>query len=102
LKPYLEAHDAFVAWLDGDAHCDPSAADVARELRLLALCAADRGMSEVHWSFGVDGLIAHAKIRCPSNAILPDYISRGFDLSNQWAALRAPSAHPHATIRGTN
>jgi hypothetical protein len=91
LKPYLEAHDAFVAWLDGAAQCDPTAAEVERELWSLAICAADRGMSDAHWTFVVDGLIAHAKRRCPANAILPDYIARGFDLSNQWGTINAGS-----------
>ena len=92
LKPYLEAHDIFVSWLDGDARCDPTAADVERQLRLLAVCAADRGMSDIHWTFVVDGLIAHAKRRCPTNAVLPEYIARAFDLSNEWASIRTASS----------
>ena len=84
MKPYLEAHDAFIAWLDGVARCDPTAAEVEQQLWSLALRAAARGMSDVHWTFVIDGLIAHAKRRCPANKGLPDYIARGFDLSNQW------------------
>jgi hypothetical protein len=89
LKPYLEAHDAFITWLDNVAECEPTAAEVEQQLWSLALRAAGRGMSDIHWIFVVDGLIAHAKRRCPSNAILPDYIARGFDLSNQWGSIAA-------------
>lgn len=91
MRPYLEAHDAFVEWLDGAAECEPSAAEVERALFGLAKCAADRGMSEVHWTFVVDGLIAHARRRCPDNKELPDYIARGLDLSSKWPSLKAAS-----------
>jgi hypothetical protein len=88
MKPYLEAHDAFVEWLDGAAECEPTAAEVERALFGLAKCAADRGMTDLHWTFVVDGLIAHAKRRCPENSELPKYVARGFDLSASWAALK--------------
>ena len=68
MKEYLEAHDAFVQWLDG-------AAEVERALFGLAKCAADRGMSDVHWTLVVDCLIAHAKRRCPEIPYLPAYIA---------------------------
>lgn len=89
MKPYLEAHDAFIEWLNGAAECEPTAAEVERALHGLAKCAAERGMTEIHWTFVVDGLIAHAKRRCPDNAVLPDYIARGFDLSSRWRSFAA-------------
>jgi hypothetical protein len=87
MKPWLEAHDAFVAWLDGAAECEPTAAEVERALFGLAKCAAERGMTELHWTFVVDGLIAHAKRRCPENSELPNYVARGLDFSSRWSAL---------------
>jgi hypothetical protein len=88
MRPFLEAQDAFVHWLDGPAvECQPTAAEVDHELRRLAACAADRGMSPTHWTFVVDGLIAHAKRRCPENVDLPDLIARGFDFSTCWSHL---------------
>jgi hypothetical protein len=89
MQPYLEAHDAFVKWLDGVAECEPTAAEVERALVGLAKCAADRGMSDVHWTFVVDGLIAHAKRRCPDNSELPNYVARGLELSTNWSAIKA-------------
>jgi hypothetical protein len=89
MQPYLQAHDAFVEWLDGTAGCEPTAAEVERALLGLAKCAADRGMSDVHWTFVVDGLIAHAKRRCPENPALPNYIARGLAFSATWPALKA-------------
>jgi len=91
MQPYLEAHDAFVEWLNGAADCEPTAAEVERALLGLAKCAASRGMSDVHWTFVVDGLIAHAKRRCPKNAELPIYVARGFDFSAIWSAIQAES-----------
>ena len=88
MQPYLEAHDAFVQWLDGAEECEPTAAEVERALFGLAKCAAARGMSDVHWTFVVDGLIAHAKRRCPENGELPSYVARGFDFSANWHAIR--------------
>jgi hypothetical protein len=92
MQPYLEAHDAFVEWLDGAAECDPTAAEVEHALFGLAKCAAHRGMSDMHWTFVVDGLIAHAKRRCPENNELPSYIARGFDLVTVWPSIRG-AAH---------
>jgi hypothetical protein len=92
MQPYLEAHDAVVRWLDGAAECEPTAAEVEQALLGLAKCAAARGMSDVHWTFVIDGLIAHAKRRCPKNVELPSYVARGFDFSTKWQALRAEVA----------
>jgi hypothetical protein len=94
MTPYLEAHNAFVEWLNGAAECEPTAADVERALFGLARCAADRGMSDIHWIFVVDGLIAHAKRRCPDNAVLPDYLARGVDLSATWSTLKTSASTP--------
>jgi hypothetical protein len=84
VKPYLEAHDLFVEWLNGAAECEPTAAEVERALAGLARCAAERGMSQAHWTFVVDGLIAHAKRRCPKNEQLHSYVAKGFDFSARW------------------
>ena len=84
MKEYLEAHDAFVNWLNGAAECEPTAAEVERAMFELATCAANRGMADAHWIFVVDGLIAHAKRRCPENSKLPDYIARGLDFARSW------------------
>lgn len=88
MKTYLDAHAAFVAWLDGAADCDPTAAEVERAMFALAARAADRGMTGDHWRFVVDGLIAHAKRRCPENTELPAFVARGLDFSDQWHAIR--------------
>ena len=94
MQLYLEAHNAFVEWLDGAAECEPTAAEVERALFGLAKCAADRGMSDTHWTFVVDGLIAHARRRCPKNSELPEYIARGVELSRNWSTLLAdPQKH---------
>ncbi|MET0230746.1 MAG: hypothetical protein ABW186_07435 [Rhodanobacteraceae bacterium] len=92
MQPYLEAHDAFVEWLDGAASCEPTAAEVERSLRGLARIAAERGMSDLHWTFVVDGLVAHAKRRCPENVDLQAYVARGLDLSANWAAFKSQVA----------
>jgi hypothetical protein len=92
LKPYLEAQDAFIEWLDGDANCDPTAAEVERALFGLAKCAADRGMSDVHWMFVMDGLVAHAKRRCPDNIVLPGYVARSVDFSVIGPSVKAAAA----------
>lgn len=97
MQPYLEAHDAFVEWLNGAAECEPTAAEVERALFGLAKCAADRGMSDIHWIFVVDGLIAHAKRRCPHNTALHTYVAQGFDFSANWSAIKAAASkvdHP--------
>ena len=91
MKPYLEAHDAFVRWLHGAAECEPTVAEVDRELRSLAVMAAGRGMSALHWVFVVDGLIAHTKRNCPHNEVLLDYVARGFDLVKLWPDIQAES-----------
>jgi hypothetical protein len=88
MKPYLEAHDAFVEWLNGAAECEPTAAEVERALLGLARCAASRGMSEAHWIFVVDGLVAHAKRRCPENEELPTQVARGFDFASFWHSIK--------------
>ena len=90
MLPYLEAHDAFVEWLQ--QHCDATAAEVERAILALAKCAAHRGMSDAHWTFVVDGLIAHAKRRCPQNAELPALIERGFELSANWPTIKNQAA----------
>ena len=92
MKPYLEAHEAFVAWLDGAADCEPTAAEVERALFGLAEIAAARGMTELHWTFVIDGLVAHAKRRCPENGEIPHYVARGLDISARWAELRMHGA----------
>jgi hypothetical protein len=88
MQPYLEAHDAFVKWLDGAAECEPTAAEVERALFGLAKCAADRGMSDIHWTFVVDGLVAHTKRRCPGNEKLATYVAKGFDFSAKWPSVK--------------
>jgi hypothetical protein len=87
LKAYLEAHDAFVEWLNGAAECEPTAAEVERAMLGLAKCAAERGMSDAHWTFVVDGLLAHAKRRCPQNQELHSHVAKGFDFSRNWSAV---------------
>lgn len=87
MQPYLEAHDAFIEWLDGAADCEPTAAEVERALLGLAKCAARRGMSETHWVFVIDGLIAHAKRRCPGNDELPGQVARGLDFATYWQTI---------------
>ena len=91
MKPFLQAHEAFVEWLDGAADCEPTAADVERALFGLARVAAERGMSDFHWKFVVDGLIAHAKRRCPENDELSSYVARGLDFSANWTTLKSQS-----------
>jgi hypothetical protein len=88
LKPYLEAHDAFVDWLNGAAECEPTAGEVERAMLDLAKCAAESGMSDAHWTFVVDGLLAHAKRRCPQNHELHKYVAKGFDFSGNWPSMR--------------
>jgi hypothetical protein len=92
MKEYLEAHDAFMNWLNGAAECEPTAAEVERAMLELAACAANRGMEDVHWMFVVDGLIAHAKRKCPDNSTLPDYIARAIDFSRNWSGIKAAPA----------
>jgi hypothetical protein len=87
MQAYLAAHDAFVTWLDG-LDAAPSADDIDRALWNLALKAADRGMSETHWTFVVDGLIAHANRSAPGDILLSSQLARGFELSSKWPTVR--------------
>ena len=77
------------------------AAEVERALAGLAQCAAERGMSEAHWTFVVDGLIAHAKRRCPQNEQLPSYIARGFDFSARWPAFSTGLSASNSSLFST-
>ena len=90
MDQYLKAHEAFVRWLDGAAECEPTAAEVEDALLQLAERAASRGMTGAYWTFVVDGLIAHAKRKCPENAELPSHVARGFEFSKKWPP--APTA----------
>jgi hypothetical protein len=87
MQAYLAAHDAFVSWLEA-LDAAPTAAEVDRRLWTLALEAADRGMTETHWIFVVDGLVAYANRRAPGNILLSSYLARGFELSSKWAAVK--------------
>ena len=87
MQAYLAAHDAFVAWLEGLEE-SPSANDIDRALWALALKAADRGMTETHWTFVVDGLIAYVNRRAPGNILLSSQIARGFELSSRWQTVK--------------
>lgn len=88
MHSYLDAHAAFVNWLDGAAECDPTAEQVEQAMFALAARAASRGMNAAHWQFVVDGLIAHARRRCPENEALPTLVARGVDFSSRWPAIR--------------
>ena len=90
VQTYLAAHDEFVAWLD-NLEVSPTAAEVDGRLMALALCAADRGMTETHWTFVVDGLIAHVNRMAPGNILLSSSIARGFDLATGWDDVRLAS-----------
>lgn len=93
MQSYLDAHAAFVNWLNGAAECEPTAEQVEKAMFDLAARAASRGMTEAHWTFVVDGLIAHARRRCPQNSKLPDFVARGFDFSTRWPSVRAAVPH---------
>jgi hypothetical protein len=95
---YLAAHDAFVAWLD-TLDTAPPPGDVERELWKLALMAADRGMTSTHWTFVVDGLVAHVGRTSPDNSLLSSYVARGFDLCSRWGTVRAEAVR-HASDVG--
>lgn len=95
MQHFLDAHAAFVNWLDGAAECEPTAAQVEEAMFVLAAKAAGRGMTGAHWQFVVDGLIAHAKRRCPTNADLPQFVARGFDLSANWSGVQANAPCSH-------
>jgi len=87
MQAYLAAHDDFVAWLNKTPEA-PTAAEVDRRLLELALCGAQRGMTEVHWTFVVDGLVAYVNRRWPGNVLLSSSVARGFDLSARWDIVR--------------
>jgi hypothetical protein len=91
MQTYLAAHDEFVTWLDGLDNT-PTAAEVDRRLWSLALCAANRGMAPMHWTFVVDGLIAHVHRKYPAKILLSSYLARGFDLAAQWPAVAEVAA----------
>lgn len=95
MKTYLDAHAAFVTWLDSVAECDPTAAEVERAMFDLAARAAHRGMTGAHWMFVVDGLIAHAKRRCPENSDLLEFVARGFNFSEEWPTVQAAAVRTH-------
>jgi hypothetical protein len=46
MQTYVDAHSAFVAWLDGTAECDPLTNDVKDYLLSLATCAVGGKCSE--------------------------------------------------------
>jgi hypothetical protein len=94
---YLAAHDAFVTWLD-ELDAVPAPAEVERQLWTLALQAVDRGMTSTHWTFVVDGLVAHVKRRPADNDLLASYVARGFDLCSRWNAVRAAAASRNANV----
>jgi len=85
---YLAAHDEFVAWLAAQQEA-PAMSEVDERLRALAKCAAERGMTATHWTFVVDGLVAHVYRQHPGNILLSSYVARGFDLSAQWNTILA-------------
>lgn len=83
MKAYLAAHDEFVAWLKG-LQATPALGDVENRLWIFATIAAARGMTKTHWTFVVDGLIAHANRVRPGDILLSSYLARGFDLVGRW------------------
>ncbi|WP_386067068.1 hypothetical protein ACFJIW_21605 [Tahibacter sp. UC22_41] len=62
----------------------------------LATRAASRGMTEAHWTFVVDGLIAHARRQCPKNVTLPDFVARGLDFATRWSSVKAAAQRSDA------
>lgn len=94
---YLAAHDAFVAWLDS-LDAAPAPADVERQLWSLALQAADRGMTSTHWTFVVDGLVAHVNREAPGDVLLSSYVARGFDLCSRWNQVRTAAVTRHSDV----
>ena len=94
MQTYLDAHAAFVDWLDGAAECEPTAEQVEKAMFELAARAASRGMTGAHWTFVVDGLIAHAKRRCPENSELPGLVARGLMLSAKWPSVQLEAQRP--------
>jgi hypothetical protein len=91
MQAYLEAHDGFVTWL-GNLRATPPPEEVERRLRVLALTAAERGMTSTHWTFVVDGLVAHVSRVMLRDVLVASYIARGFDLCSRWKELQAEAA----------
>src|SRR3954466_13131495 len=91
MKTYLAAHDDFVACLNSAGK--PSVMEVEQHLRELALCAANRGMSEIHWTFVVDGLIAYVNRHWPGDIMLSSAVARGFDFAAQWETIRTEAKY---------
>jgi hypothetical protein len=86
MQAYLAAHDAFVSWLEG-LDAAPSSHEIDHRLWTLALRAADRGMTDTHWTFVVDGLVAHVNRIAPGNILLSSHLARGFELSSRWTTV---------------
>jgi hypothetical protein len=97
MQNYLAAHDEFIAWLDG-LQGTPTTSEVDGHLMALALCAAARGMTETHWIFVVDGLIAHVNRMAPGNIFLSSAIARGFDLATGWDNIRIASIQAMSNV----
>jgi hypothetical protein len=91
MQAYLAAHDDFVAWL-ANLRAAPPPEEVERRLRALALTAAERGMTSTHWTFVVDGLVAHVNRVTLRDVLVASYIARGFDLCSRWKELQAEAA----------
>lgn len=87
METYLDAHAAFVSWLDAAAERQPSAADVEQAMLEPAVCATGRGMTGEHWRFVVDELVAHAQRRCPDHPGLPALVGRGVELAGRWNSI---------------
>jgi len=87
MQHYMSAHKTFVDWL-GAQDADPVPAEVERRLRSLAMVAAGRGMTRVHWTFVVDGLIAHVNRSRPGDVLLSSYVARGFEYFRIWDELQ--------------
>ena len=90
MQTYLAAHNELVAWLDG-LQVTPTPAEIDGRLMTLALCAVDRGMTDIHWTFVVDGLVAHVNRRFPGNILLSSSVARGFDIAAGWSDVRIAS-----------
>lgn len=86
MKTYLAAHDEFVHWLNGLPE-PPATTEMDLRLRALAQSAAARGMTAIHWTFVVDGLVAHVQRKWPENRSLATAVARGLDISAEWAAI---------------
>jgi hypothetical protein len=86
MQTYLAAHDEFVTWLDGLEET-PATSEIDSRLKVLARCAADRGMTAIHWTFVVDGLVTHVTRKWPGNHSLASAVARGLDISGEWAAV---------------